>query len=261
MKQLFLILIAAISASLMNAATTDSYKYIYEPGTIHIYENQYRYFSASFYDKHITDYSITMVLDVQAKGKGHEVTLVDLCSNDLYYMHGGPYKVYEEGGVLYEYYAPSKLQPLIDMRAHNGDQLYTYKNGKPQRNDAYTVISEDTIRIHGVERRRLQLKYWMDETFYWIDGIGSDHKFRSLVGYPYEDICGSFYWPYLVKCYRGNDCMMSHKDFYIKTSVEDIKMGDSDSADTPIYDLMGRQVTNPQSGHLYIQNGKKIIWQ
>lgn len=25
-------------------------------------------------------------------------------------------------------------------------------------------------------------------------------------------------------------------------------------------DLMGRQVTNPQSGHFYIQNGKKIIW-
>lgn len=245
----------------MNAKTTDSYKYIYEPGTIHIYENQYRYFRASFYDKHITDYSITMVLDVQAKGKGQEVTLIDLCSNNFYNVNGGPYKVYEEDGVLYEYYSSSKIQPMIDMTAHKGDKLYLYKDGKRRKDYKYTVTDEKIINIKGVERRRLQLEPGPHGNFYWLEGIGSDHKSFTLSQNIDDPVPGCFRWPYLVKCYHGDNCVLSPKDFYISTSIDNVTVEEPSQINTHIYDLMGRQVTNPQSGHLYIQNGKKIIWE
>ena len=29
----------------------------------------------------------------------------------------------------------------------------------------------------------------------------------------------------------------------------------------PLYDLTGRMVSNPTRGGIYIQNGKKVIWQ
>ncbi len=41
------------------------------------------------------------------------------------------------------------------------------------------------------------------------------------------------------------------------TGIEEHRV---ESADAPVYDLMGRRVTNPQKGHLYIVNGKKVIF-
>lgn len=35
---------------------------------------------------------------------------------------------------------------------------------------------------------------------------------------------------------------------------------DSDDTDSPVFDLYGRQVVNPQRGSVYIRNGHKIIW-
>ncbi|MDE5901101.1 MAG: hypothetical protein K2H33_07075 [Muribaculaceae bacterium] len=259
MKNLFFFLIAAMIASVMNAKTPDSYKYIYEPGTIHIYENQYRYIRPSFYMEYITDYSVTLVLDVQPKGKGQEVTLIDLCSNDLYNDNDGPYKVYEEDGVLYKYYSLSKIQPIINMTAHKGDKLYLYKDGKRQK-DYFTVTDEKIINIKGVERRRLQLETGPDGDFYWLEGIGSDHKLWTLSMSLGDPTPGCFYWPYLVKCYHGDNCVLSRKDFYISTSIDNVTVDESDPINMHIYDLTGRPVTNPQSGHIYILNGKKIIW-
>ncbi len=43
-----------------------------------------------------------------------------------------------------------------------------------------------------------------------------------------------------------------------QASVEGIK-ADSPDADAPMYDLMGRQITHPAHGQLYIQNGKKRV--
>jgi hypothetical protein len=37
---------------------------------------------------------------------------------------------------------------------------------------------------------------------------------------------------------------------------------DSDNAESaPMYDLMGRRITSPAKGQIYIQNGKKFIGQ
>lgn len=267
MKKLFLFLIAAMIASVMNAKTTDSYKYIYEPGTIHIYEHQRRWttIDGKFGGSATYLYSIMMVIDVQPKGKGHDITLVRLTSGN--YDRNGPMYFYEEDGVLYEYYtAPksssAKLVPWIDMRAHKGDKLYWYDYGKKQKKYYYSVTDEQTIKVKGIDRRILGINDGTGNIYYWIEGIGASKANVILSLETGSQSPTSVYGSpaYLAKCYNGDNCIFGQEDFAIHTSIEDVSTENSDSTDTPIYDLMGRQVTNPQHGHLYIQNGKKILW-
>ena len=45
------------------------------------------------------------------------------------------------------------------------------------------------------------------------------------------------------------------------SGIEDIELATINRQRSTIYDLQGRQVTTPQAGRVYIQNGKKIIWR
>lgn len=48
------------------------------------------------------------------------------------------------------------------------------------------------------------------------------------------------------------------------TDISNVKDDDTsamDKDDNAIYNLAGQKVTTPQRGHLYIQNGRKLIWQ
>ena len=47
----------------------------------------------------------------------------------------------------------------------------------------------------------------------------------------------------------------------IGSGIEDIELATINRQRSTIYDLQGRQVTTPQAGRVYIQNGKKIIWR
>ena len=42
------------------------------------------------------------------------------------------------------------------------------------------------------------------------------------------------------------------------TGIKNINAAEGESAEAPMYDLMGRRITNPQGGQIYIQNGRKI---
>ena len=44
------------------------------------------------------------------------------------------------------------------------------------------------------------------------------------------------------------------------TAVEAPALVETDEADNAVYDLMGRRVTHPQSGHIYISKGKKVVF-
>jgi hypothetical protein len=44
-------------------------------------------------------------------------------------------------------------------------------------------------------------------------------------------------------------------------SVDVIYENDSSCETAPIYDLMGRRITSPTKGQIYIQNGKKLVGQ
>ena len=45
------------------------------------------------------------------------------------------------------------------------------------------------------------------------------------------------------------------------SGIEDVELATINRQRSTIYDLQGRQVTTPQAGRVYIQNGKKIIWR
>jgi len=45
------------------------------------------------------------------------------------------------------------------------------------------------------------------------------------------------------------------------SGIEDIELSSVNAQRSTIYDLQGRQITTPQAGRVYIQNGKKIIWR
>lgn len=45
------------------------------------------------------------------------------------------------------------------------------------------------------------------------------------------------------------------------TGIDEIKTDDGTPAGGKIYDLLGRRVTSPQRGHIYIKDGKKYIYQ
>jgi hypothetical protein len=45
------------------------------------------------------------------------------------------------------------------------------------------------------------------------------------------------------------------------TGIEDIERSASYAQHATLYDLMGNKVNTPQTGRIYIQNGKKIMWR
>jgi len=45
------------------------------------------------------------------------------------------------------------------------------------------------------------------------------------------------------------------------TGIQTIENSESSIDNAAIYDLLGNKITTPQTGRIYIQNGKKITWQ
>ena len=43
------------------------------------------------------------------------------------------------------------------------------------------------------------------------------------------------------------------------TGIKEIVNTENLSPDTQVYDLMGRKITTPQAGRIYIQNGRKVV--
>lgn len=44
------------------------------------------------------------------------------------------------------------------------------------------------------------------------------------------------------------------------TAIEAPAMVEAETTNDVVYDLMGRRVMHPQSGHIYICNGKKVVF-
>jgi hypothetical protein len=60
-----------------------------------------------------------------------------------------------------------------------------------------------------------------------------------------------------IKFYMSNAICLSRDVSSISSITEDSDYNES----APMYDLMGRRITSPAKGHIYIQNGKKFIGQ
>ena len=134
--------------------------------------------------------------------------------------------------------------------------------------DRMTVISTETMVVNGVERRGQCLDLYFREydgtlTPRWksnqvVEGIGCQTGFLTR---PCDVDVFTHYEPgglELSKVCDGDVEIFNHTDFdrYF-TGVEEVS--DDGVKDGKMYDIMGREVKNPQPGSVYIQDGRKFV--
>lgn len=90
----------------------------------------------------------------------------------------------------------------------------------------------------------------------WIEGIGHV-GFCGLLAYPNQTIIASTTYHFVseVRLPNGQVIYCSPRP---EAGVSQLEFDTAKG--TLLYDLFGRQVVNPQSGCVYIQNGKKVIF-
>ena len=137
---------------------------------------------------------------------------------------------------------------------HIGNQ---WKLGSP----VGLTINKDTksdieITFNGIKMSNnvFDGKYFKDRAM-TISG-GEDVKGWRLSGAISEDVAGSV----LTINMTGNPLKIEPL-FEEVTGIQTIENSDSAIGNTAIYDLLGNKVKTPQTGRIYIQNGKKITWQ
>lgn len=175
----------------------------------------------------------------------------------LYEDDGSEYETYggyEDGGKVYvsnskeSAESDSKFRLVMDFSMHKDDVFYGAE-GRECR-----VLSDDTIEVNGIERRRLTVQTYYYGG-YWVEGIGyncgaatmdSTQDWNSLNYYVYE-------------CYDNGELVFKLSDFNspVITGIEAV---DADTnADGAIYDVTGMRVKVPEKGRIYIRNGKKLM--
>ena len=165
---------------------------------------------------------------------------------------------------------------LYDFSLKEGDVYQTYYSQSFEEMyyvyplDMY-VNSAGTVMIKGHER-----KYQYLATYGWspfdpndlpregsgllvIEGIGPR---RGFISEPFE------FWPYdggvrlvyyTTKVCDGDEVIFTGDDFKLFTAgVEEVLDGGC-VKDGKMYDIMGREVKNPQPGSVYIRNGRKFV--
>ncbi|MDE6379440.1 MAG: hypothetical protein K2L11_03135, partial [Muribaculaceae bacterium] len=181
---------------------------------------------------------------------GHEVFVFHPLDEDLldnpsiaqYFIN----KAYEEDGVVWVFsWEDKKYIPMVDFNLEVGDSLF---NG-------WTVAWKERFVIEGIERYVLAIQ---NSAFrivdYWVEGIGAvgDTYVTPLI------VPTCYIWSRIIECKIGDRCLLQYDkmDSYL-SDVRALKADRED--DAPIYDMLGRRISTPAPGQLYIQGGKKYI--
>ena len=196
---------------------------------------------------------------------------------------GGPYGYgHEENGKIYlltelfgdrEY----KFWPLMDFCSQAGDKIVrSFPIIGP---DEFDVKDEGQIIINGISCRILTLyDSSMEETFYWIYGVGTEFVYSYLsekdivLECPTDDIEAQEdrFWHFsrMTECYQNDKLIYSHDilEQYLAEKGDNlagiVEIGAEIGfikGDEPLYDLMGRKVAAPQPGQIYVSpSGKRL---
>ena len=178
---------------------------------------------------------------------GHEVFVfhplyIDLPANPdvaIYFID----KAYEEDGVVWFFsWEKQEYIPKIDFNLEVGD---TFSYGME-------VVWKERVLIEGIERYVIAIQNSSAQIVdYWIEGIGA-------VGDTFltPPILISGNKSRIIECKIGDKCLFQYDQMgnYL-SEVRQMKVEE----DFPIYDIMGRRITQPEPGQLYIQGGKKFI--
>ncbi|MDE6522481.1 MAG: hypothetical protein K2L17_06670 [Muribaculaceae bacterium] len=181
---------------------------------------------------------------------GHEVFVFHPIYMDLpedpnvamYYIH----KAYEEDGVVWFFSSEDQdYIPMINFNLEVGDAfLYGME-----------VAWKERVVIEGVERCVMAIQNSSSKIVdYWIEGIGA-------VGDTYftPSILQTSVSSRIIECRMGDKCLFDYDqiDKYLSSEVRSLK--DDNDIDTALYDILGRRISTPAAGQLYIQGGKKYI--
>lgn len=167
---------------------------------------------------------------------------------------------YENNGVVYVATEAEKIfRPMLDFNVLPGYKLGLNRLSGGEitfDEDAATVVDVDHKVIAETLRKVITVDFGSGapgETA-WIEEIGATHPDRMLYQYdaPADGSC------ILYECWQGDRLIFNYNDYSggagVKTMNPDMQVGG-----LPLYDVMGRKVSNPRKGDIYIQGGKKII--
>ena len=269
MKKIFLTLIALLSCLIMTMdlyAQDKAYLPILESG------KEWRWIICNSNTVQKPDTFVMKAVN-KFEENGHEVFLLfryNLYSDDLYSDDSdkdptepleellNARKAYEENGVLWyraRQYEDDVYLPMIDFNLEVGDTVEEdeYNAGY----DSSKVIWKKNLLIEGVER--CVIAYGIPRqgcrVDYWIEGIGViiDRFMSSLdvaFGTPGEGI-------YMSECWMGDKCLFDKSRFDVAVAEVNSLTVQNESKD--ICDMMGRRISSPAPGQLYIRDGKKYI--
>ncbi|MDE6231047.1 MAG: hypothetical protein K2M37_05460 [Muribaculaceae bacterium] len=89
----------------------------------------------------------------------------------------------------------------------------------------------------------------------WIEGIGSP-TLDYLVYVPMVLPVGHI--PTLYECWQDDELIYSVEAFNVANSIREMKDA-TQTANGHVYDLFGREISDPQPGTVYIRNGRKFV--
>ena len=169
---------------------------------------------------------------------------------------------------------PENLNPddycegiLYDWTLMEGDVFVPEIDGGGGYDGDMVVEYGDEITIDGEECRVMGFSSFYPfvvNEYPFIEGIGC--TYNGTVGhYYFVMLAGGGYYSepdidsYLKCVYNGEGKLIYGEEVKLADGVNDIITDKADDADAPVYDLMGRRVTNPLPGSVYIRDGRKFI--
>lgn len=175
---------------------------------------------------------------------GHEVYLLYHASSDRDYDNSKHFtKYYEEDGALWWYsHEVGGYEILIDFNLEVGDEI-----------DSEEVVWKGYVMVEGVERLVIALRSrGSGDYYYWCEGIGAiDDVYLSPVVMHLGERTR------MTECRMGDTCLFDGNR--MDTYMSEVKQLVSEQTEDAAYDILGRRITKPAPGQLYIRNGKKYI--
>lgn len=134
------------------------------------------------------------------------------------------------------------------------------KKGRINKNNQeYICISLHILLSLQKERVCLLTLGYVDKpSAYWVEGIGTSREFFLTLYLVPTDGGNLYVTPIMLACYENGECIFTKDDFHtMATSVQSAK--EDTKGECELYDIVGRKVSKPGKGKVYISKGKKHI--
>lgn len=235
---------------------------------------EYNYWNSQYRSIKISVGEYTLFNGIRAKALYYE--MLEDGSNRSCYAIG-----YEDDGRIYigwDEDCPAWL--MLDFNAAGGDFIGRYGEGEPMDIEDYgfEIKEVDVINIAGHSRKMLTLYSTdMKKLYYWVDGVGTEDidafitEIPVRFGVSLEEegpyIDGGWIYHRMVECYQDDELIYSHDilEQYLAGKGGNLAgvgqvVASAPDDNQPLYDLMGRRVTTPQPGRIYVSpTGKRLF--